>query len=264
MVTRVHVYHYNAFSLQPDKGNPAGVVFDAGTLTEGQMLEVAQKVGFNETVFVMESDVADLRLKYFTPGHEMDLCGHATVASLYGLQSRVCLSTENLTVETNAGILPMRVASTPNGSFIVSMKQAPPEFTPFRGSLDKLAASIGLRQKDLDENLPVVYGSTGIWTLLLPVRKLESFSRMIPNNKQFPSVLEQMPRTSIHPFCLDTYDPAAQMHVRHFSSPFSGTEEDPVTGTAAGVMGAYYVKYIHSSNSSFNLVIEQGFEIGCI
>lgn len=52
------------------------------------------------------------------------------------------------------------------------------------------------------------------------------------------------------------------MHARHFSSPFSGTTEDPVTGTASGVMGAYYSRYIGGQPPSFELLIEQGLEIG--
>lgn len=52
------------------------------------------------------------------------------------------------------------------------------------------------------------------------------------------------------------------MHARHFSSPFSGTVEDPVTGTASGVMGAYYQKYIQHHLGDLDLVVEQGHEIG--
>lgn len=258
----VRVYHYNAFSTEKDKGNPAGVVFDGHTLSEEQKIAVAKQVGFNETAFVLESDVADLRLQYFTPGHEVNLCGHATVASLFGLRSRKLISGEYLTVETNIGILPMRVTPTSDESFMVSMKQASPEFVEFQGSLDKLADSIGITREDIDENLPVVFGSTGIWTLLIPIKKLESFSKMTPHTEQFPSVLVQMPRMSVHPFCLETHDPKAHMHARHFSSPFSGTVEDPVTGTASGVIGAYYSKYIKSDCEQVNLVVEQGHEIG--
>ncbi|MNI89904.1 putative isomerase YddE [compost metagenome] len=70
-----------------------------------------------------------------------------------------------------------------------------------------------------------------------------------------------MPTASIHPFCLETLDPAANMHARHFSSPYSGTTEDPVTGTASGVMGAYYATYIQDA-PVLELLIEQGQELG--
>jgi PhzF family phenazine biosynthesis protein len=72
-----------------------------------------------------------------------------------------------------------------------------------------------------------------------------------------------MPRATIHPFCLETYDKAAHMHARHFSSPYSGTIEDPVTGTASGVMGADYANYIKKDfDMQWDLLVEQGHEIG--
>ena len=79
------VLHYDAFAPRPGMGNPAGVVLDAGELSDAVMQAIARAVGFNETAFVLPSTVADLRLRYFTPGHEMDLCGHATVGSLIAL-----------------------------------------------------------------------------------------------------------------------------------------------------------------------------------
>ncbi|MHB1685226.1 MAG: PhzF family phenazine biosynthesis protein [Bacilli bacterium] len=45
----LRVYHYNAFSTEKDKDNPAGVVFEADSLTEQQMLDVVKQAGFNET-----------------------------------------------------------------------------------------------------------------------------------------------------------------------------------------------------------------------
>jgi PhzF family phenazine biosynthesis protein len=144
----------------------------------------------------------------------------------------------------------------------MTMRQAAPQFQPFNGSLKELAHAMTLQESDIAAELPTVYGSTGTWTLLIPVKRLEAFKRMVPDNKQFPSILKEMPRASIHPFCLETYDVNAHMHARHFSSPYSGTIEDPVTGTASGVMGAYYARYINKQNAPLELLIEQGREIG--
>lgn len=52
------------------------------------MQDIAQQVGFNETAFVQNSDFADFKLRYFTPGQEMNLCGHATMATLYALKQQ--------------------------------------------------------------------------------------------------------------------------------------------------------------------------------
>lgn len=256
----VTIYHYDAFSNQPYFGNPAGIVLNGETLTDDDMQKIAFEVGFNETSFPIKSAAADLRIRYFTPGHEMNLCGHATVATIYALKTKGLLpDKKELTVETKAGILPVQI----NDQYDITMTQASPEFQTFNGSQEDLAASIGLHASELDDHLPIIYGSTGIWTLLIPIKKLASFKKMKPNNKVFPSILKEMPKASIHPFCLETYDPEAQMHARHFSSPYSGTIEDPVTGTASGVMGAYYAKYIKKNfKHTLTLLIEQGQEMG--
>lgn len=109
---------------------------------------------------------------------------------------------------------------------------------------------------------PIVYGSTGIWTLLIPLKRLSSFARMQPYNERFPGILTQNPRASLHPFCMETSDDACLMHARHFSSPYSGTIEDPVTGTASGVMGAYYLTYMDTDAPSTEFSVEQGQEMG--
>ncbi|MNO82825.1 putative isomerase YddE [compost metagenome] len=115
---------------------------------------------------------------------------------------------------------------------------------------------------ELEENMPIVYGCTGAWTLLVPIKSIDSFNKMKPINSLFPEILSQLPKASVHPFCLQTLDPHALMHARHFSSPFSGTVEDPVTGTASGVMGAYYLRYIDPHLDSIQFDVEQGLEIG--
>lgn len=259
----VRVYHYEAFSLLPNKGNPAGVVLDTDDLNAADMQAIAHEVGFNETVFVSRSEKADVKLTYYTPRHEMDLCGHATVASLYAMKTRGLLGdVSEIRIETNAGILPIRFTSAGGSNLLIQMKQSQPQFVPFQGDKEQLALSIGLSVHELHEELPVVYGSTGAWTLLVPIRKLESFTRMKPNNAMFSEFLTSNPKASIHPFCLETYDPNAFMHARHFSSPFSGTIEDSVTGTASGVMGAYYLHYMEPTLPKADFVVEQGQEMG--
>lgn len=260
----ITVYHYDAFSKEPNRGNPAGVVLNGDELSEAEMQEIAFKVGFNETAFPIKSDVADLRIRFFTPGHEMNLCGHATMATIQALKNKGILGDKTeLTIETNAGILPIKINESIDEGILITMEQAPPEFKEFAGSKENLAKSIGLNESDLHADLPIIYGSTGTWTLLIPIKQLDGFQKMEPNNKQFPEILKEMPKSSVHPFCFETYDSHADMHARHFSSPYSGTIEDAVTGTASGVMGAFYAKYIiNNFTEPLNLIIEQGHEIG--
>jgi trans-2,3-dihydro-3-hydroxyanthranilate isomerase len=255
----VKVYQYDAFSTEPNKGNPAGVVLDADNLTEIQMQEIATTVGFSETAFICTSNSADVQVRYFTPGHEINLCGHGTVASLIALYEQKS-QVEIKTIETKAGVIDAKI-QTKDSKITVTMKQLPAKFIHFEGNIQKIASVLGLNEQEIDDSLPVVYGNTGIWTLLVPIKKLKSFKKMLPNTKAFPEILTQFSHASIHPFCCEVVNPKAQMHGRHFSSPYSGTIEDPVTGTASGVMGAYHLNFI-SHGRSESIIIEQGQEMG--
>jgi len=259
----IKVYHYDAFSKKPNKGNPAGVVLNGDDLTETEMQDVAFKVGFNETAFPIASDRADLRIRYFSPKQEMELCGHATMATIYALKTNGWLENKTeLTIETNAGVLPIRITKNEQKEIHITMKQALPQFKKFEGSRYDLAKAIGIEEVDFDDELPIMYGSTGAWTLLIPIKSLDIFNKMEPNNKVFSSILNEIPNASVHPFCLESYYEEVDMHGRHFSSTFSGTIEDPVTGTASGVMGAYFAKYIKKEcDMPINLIVEQGQEM---
>lgn len=259
---KVTVFHYDAFSNKPNMGNPAGVVLNAEDLTEEDMQQIAFKVGFSETVFSVKSNIADLRLRYFTPGSEVNLCGHATMAMIYALKTRGFLKDQSsLSIETKAGVLPIKIEVTRNKDIYITMNQAAPQFKEFNGSKEELARSLGINTEDILTDLPIMYGSTGNWTLLVPIKTLDACKKMVPQNDLFPNILKEIPNASVHPFCLETFHQDADMHGRHFSSPYSGTSEDPVTGTASGVMGAYYATYMKDDFSG-TLVIEQGQEIG--
>ena len=82
---KVKVYILNSFAETAEGGNLAGVVFHADSLTEVDMRKIAAKLGFSETAFVMASDKADFRIRFFTPNEEVDLCGHATIGTFFGV-----------------------------------------------------------------------------------------------------------------------------------------------------------------------------------
>lgn len=258
----ITLYRYDAFTDEPGKGNPAGVVLETEGLTAGQMQAIAKRADYSETAFVLPSDKADLRLRYFTPGQEVPLCGHATVGSMYALREKGIIGDGTVLVETGAGILPISVGEK-DGRIRIGMTQAAYEETAFGGSRADLAAAMGLTEKDLDERYPVVYGCTGLWTIAVPLRGLECFSRIRADNAKFPAILTERPGASVHPFCLETVMEGVDIHARHFSSPLNGFKEDPVTGTASGVMGHYYKKYIAPPvEGDLRVVMEQGLEIG--
>jgi trans-2,3-dihydro-3-hydroxyanthranilate isomerase len=260
----IRVQHWDAFTLQPGKGNPAGIVLSATGLSDADMQAIAQRIGFNDTAFVLPSERADFRIRYFAPRREVELCGHATIAAFSALYAARLLpgdKASGYSLETKAGILPIGIENSVRAPLIV-MTQGMAQFKSFDGKREAVASAIGISTDDLHSTLPIVYGSTGRWTLVVPVKDLSVMQRMRPFPAQFDAVLSDMPGASIHPFCLETIDPQVNMHARHFSSPASGTLEDAVTGTASGVLGAYYRRFVDHFRDDKPLVVEQGYEVG--
>lgn len=262
MIVRVH--HWDAFTNRPGKGNAAGIVLFAQDLRDEHMQAVAAAVGFNDTAFVLPSHCADVRIRYFSPRREVDLCGHATIAAFSALHRQRLLpgvgAGGDFTLETRSGVLPISVEAQ-DGSVVIVMTQGNARFAEFNGDRAALARALGIDVADFHPVLPVMYGSTGRWTLITPVKDLATMQRMRPSPADFPAALTDMPDASIHPFCIETVDTRADMHARHFSSPGSGTLEDAVTGTASGVLGAYRRRFIRDGGAD-PLVVEQGYEVG--
>ena len=83
------VLRYAAFTDGGSGGDPAGVVLDAGSLNDSEMLAIARDVGYSETAFVLPIDsTAAIRVRYFSPLAEVAFCGHATVATAVALDDR--------------------------------------------------------------------------------------------------------------------------------------------------------------------------------
>lgn len=119
------------------------------------MQQIAFEVGFNETAFALQSNKADLRIRFFTPGHEMNLCGHATMAMISALLDKDLLNNKTmLNIETAAGVLPIALQSGPEGNGLIRMTQSSPLFTLFKGDKTELAHAIGINKDDICDDLP--------------------------------------------------------------------------------------------------------------
>jgi PhzF family phenazine biosynthesis protein len=73
----------NAFTDSLEGGNPAGVVLDSPELTDKQMADITKQLKVSETAFVFPSEKADFNIRFFSPDIEVDLCGHATIATFF-------------------------------------------------------------------------------------------------------------------------------------------------------------------------------------
>jgi PhzF family phenazine biosynthesis protein len=100
-----HIYQVDAFTDRPFAGNPAGVCVLDGSADEAWMQDVAREMNLSETAFLYrEGD--GYRLRWFTPAVEVDLCGHATLASAHVLwESGYLWTSEPALFQTRSGLL---------------------------------------------------------------------------------------------------------------------------------------------------------------
>lgn len=224
------VYHVDAFTERPFGGNPAGVVLDARGLTAGQMQLVARELKHSETAFVLPSKTADYKIRFFTPAREIDLCGHATIATAWVLASEGRLKRGRATQETNVGVLALDIERDR-----VLMEQLPPKAEAVELNRNDLAEILGV--ESIDAELPLQKASTGNWTLVVPMPGQKEINLCQPRFTDLAALNLELGVLGTHLFSIEK---GGGLYARHFA-PAVGINEDPVTGTANGALGGYLV-----------------------
>lgn len=246
----------DAFTSEPLAGNGAGVVPDADGLNAEQMRAIARELAQSETAFLLPSGEADRRVRYFTPETELDVCGHATIASHAFLHEDGRIDAETYTLETNVGVLDIEI----DGG-TVWMTQNPPEIREVDVGYDEAAAALGLRETALSgmrEDLPIARATTGLPFLMFPVEYLSDLSDMEPDMGAIADLSEEHDCAGVFVFSFDTLESESTLHARMFA-PGAGVPEDPVTGTASGACGAYLDRFGAFDPTPAEMVFEQGF-----
>jgi PhzF family phenazine biosynthesis protein len=226
----------DAFASEPLAGNVAGLVPDAEGLDDEQMRAIARELNASETAFLSPSGEADRRLPYFTPTGEIDLCGHATVAAHAWLAEEGRLEEGTHTLETNAGVLDIEL----DGG-IVWMHQDVADVTRIDAGYDRMAAALGVDSAtlaDIGADLPLATASTGLGFLVVPVNFLAALSGADPDFGAIEALTDEFDVAGLYAFTFDALEGDSTLHGRMFA-PGIGVDEDPVTGTAAGAVGAY-------------------------
>jgi PhzF family phenazine biosynthesis protein len=244
----------DAFTEDPLAGNAAGVVPDAAGLSDAQMQAIARELGASETAFLRPSSDADRRIRYFTPTREVDLCGHATVAS------GTLLAAEGFddgvhTLEANAGVIDVELDGE-----TVWMTQNAPAIRELDLDYEPVAAALGVREtalSGLGADLPLARASTGLPFLMVPVEYLSDLSGMDPDVDALERLADEHDCTGVYTFTFDTLEAESTLHARMFA-PGAGVPEDPVTGTASGACGAYLDRFGAFDPTPVEMRFEQG------
>jgi len=252
---KLQVFTLNAFAKTENGGNPAGVLLNSDGLSDEQMLKIANKVGFSETAFVQKSDKADFKVKFFTPTAEVDLCGHATIATFYLLANRQIIQPSQYKQETKAGVLKIEILK--DGS--VLMDQNPPKFFD---KIDKkpIAESLNISTEIIMDDLPIQIVSTGLKDIFIPIKSLSQLTQIKPDFEKVKDISKKFDVIGYHLFALETKF-GSTAHCRNLA-PLYDIDEEAATGTSSGALSCYIYKYGKITESQINdLIFEQGYSM---
>lgn len=234
----IPLYQVDAFTSQLFRGNPAAVCSLEDWLPDELLQSIAAENNLSETAFfVRRADRYELR--WFTPVTEVDLCGHATLASAYVLMQRLEPGRDEVVFETKSGELRVRR----EGELLaMDFPARPPTPCP---EPEGLAEALGAQPRELwaSRDLMAVLDSEAEVRNLRPrfdlLRRLETFAVVVTA-------------------------PGQQVDfVSRFFAPRAGVDEDPVTGSAHCTLVPYWARRLAKSHLHALQVSPRGGELWC-
>lgn len=257
----------DAFTDSLFGGNPAGVVILPDGMnfpTDDIMVKTAAELRYSETAFIKKIKEERFQIRYFTPAAEVDLCGHATIASFYTLLSQgIIQSGKTYVNETLAGELAIVV----NENSIL-MDMGDPEIfetIPQGKPIEELYQIMGIEAVDQGicddypgiELLPKKV-STGLIDIMMPVRNEEALAKINPDFHALTELSKKYDVVGVHAFTINAKD--GKIHARNFA-PLYEIDEEAATGTSNGALTYYLYDYGIVKLDQTNMVI-QGEKMG--
>ncbi|SDF10131.1 PhzF family phenazine biosynthesis protein [Limimaricola pyoseonensis] len=230
----------DAFADRPFGGNGCAVVHDAAHLDAETCRAFVRETSLVECTFTGPSERADMRVRYFLASREIPFAGHPTIATVAAMLSRGLIEGDGLTLETQAGIIPITLTRSA-GLPLIGMTQVAPRFGP-EVPPDLVAATIGLDPGDIVAPPQVV--STGLPFCITVLRDHDALRRArldVDALGRFRAHLGGEPDADVmEPFLvtLEGATSAGRTFSRLLLAPPS-PPEDPFTGSATGATAAY-------------------------
>ncbi len=215
----IEIYQVDAFTDKPFSGNPAAVCILSGPADPVWMRNVAAEMNLSETAFLYREGEG-YSLRWFTPTTEVELCGHATLASAHVLWETGKLRPEDRAeFHTLSGVLR---ASSNGGLIELDFPSEPAAETP---PPPELAESLGVTPLHTGKNR---------FDYLIEVESEE----IVRNLKPDLALLSTVPARGV--MVTSVSDSPEYDFVSRFFGPAAGIDEDPVTGSAHCCLGPYW------------------------
>lgn len=241
-------YIVDAFTRTAFTGNPCAVVVGADALSDEEMARIARETNAPETAFVLKSEEADVRVRYFMPRCEIPFAGHPTIATGHLLRELGILPVGTARFQFNIGILPVEIADDH-----VTMTQ-PPAVPSTVVDGPAVMKALGLENEDLREGLPCQLMKGGVSFLMVPVKTLDALRRITQDRPALKAILAPLGVSAAYVFAPEGVADGTDVHARLIDPDNAG--EDPFTGSAAGCMASYL--YAHKVHPGMTIRLEQG------
>ncbi|MGD1945562.1 MAG: PhzF family phenazine biosynthesis protein [Croceivirga sp.] len=240
----IETYIVDSFTDQPFKGNPAGVCVLQNELSDSAMLSIAKELGLSETAFVAEmNENSEYPIRFFSPIMEIPLCGHATLAS-----SKVLFQRNGRDSLAFVNIQNVRLPVERHGEFIkmeFPVYETIPKEAPF-----ELLRALGINEV----NNSVYNAETRI--LLLEIQSAELLKGLAPDFDKL-----KKSHNGINGVLVTAYSTKENFDFEsRYFWPWSGTNEDPVTGGTHTFLAKYWGNKLNKSKmNSFQCSERTGF-----
>ncbi|GAA4010870.1 PhzF family phenazine biosynthesis protein [Sphingomonas swuensis] len=230
-------FQVDAFAPAPLSGNPAAVMPLEEWLPDATLQAIAAENNLSETAFIvpLDEEDADYHLRWFTPTVEVDLCGHATLAT-----GHILLTGEQVRFRTRSGVLSV---SRHDGLLWLDL----PASRLREGSADQVLAALGT-----DGNVMLGEGANG--AILVRLADEAAVRAICPDFARLRAIDALVMITA----------PGDQTDIasRVFAS-YHGIDEDPVTGSAHCALVPYWAKELDRTRFSAAQVGRRGGELQC-
>ena len=236
-VNSITIFQVDSFTHEPFKGNPAGVCITETALDEPTMQNIAAEMNLSETAFVVPItagklvDAYKFKLRWFTPTTEVDLCGHATLASAKVLYDIYELKHDKLTFDTKSGDL---IVSHWEEMIQLDFPAGDPQPVELP---HYFFHALNLHERGLDSLFQESFQCQRTKILLLRFTESRAVREIAPN---FSDLLQAEDSFKCKGVIItapgkDPYD-----FISRFFAPSLGINEDPVTGAAHTILTPYW------------------------
>ncbi len=264
LYVRKHTFYIvDVFAEEKYAGNQLAVVRKAESLSDSKMQKIAKEMNYSETTFIISDEERrggyDVRI--FTPENELPFAGHPTLGTAFVIQNEIVgRRIERIILNLKIGQIPVTFDYVGESAETLWMKQINPVFGQTFDS-DILSKILSLDVSEIDERFPIQDVSTGVPTLIVPLKSLDALKRArIVREKLFDLVRNIQAKTVLI-FCPEPYKEENDLSARFFAD-YYGIPEDPATGSANGCLAGYLVKHRYFGNEEIDISVEQGYEIG--